>query len=143
MSKQDGINPLDRTLLTVVAKVVVNKDSIEVVKAQLLKLIAPTRKEAGCIEYRLHQDDDDPAVFIFYETWESLACLEQHMNSPHFKDYISAVDGKIAEKVVHKMTAINQSFPSVLILPCQVLQLVNGPAANDSEECVRALQKTP
>ena len=92
--------------LTIIARVVAKKNSIEAVKAELLKLIAPTRKEDGCIEYRLHQDDENPAVFIFYENWKSLAFLEQHMISPHFKNYIAAVGGLITEKVVHKMTAI-------------------------------------
>jgi quinol monooxygenase YgiN len=94
------------SLLTVVAKVVAKKDSIEIVKTELLKLINPTRNEAGCSEYRLHQDNEDPALFIFYESWESTACLEQHVKSPHYKAYIAAVDGMIAEKVVCKMTAI-------------------------------------
>jgi quinol monooxygenase YgiN len=92
--------------LIVVAKVVAMKDSIEVVKAELLKLIAPTRNEEGCSEYSLHQDNEDPALFIFYENWESPACLEQHIKSPHYKKYIAAVDGMIAEKVINKMTAI-------------------------------------
>lgn len=92
--------------LTVVAKVVAKKDYIELVKTELLKLIAPTRKEDGCIEYCLHQGNDDPAVFIFYETWESEACLARHMDSDHFKNYVSAVDGIIDEKVVNKMTRI-------------------------------------
>jgi quinol monooxygenase YgiN len=92
--------------LTVVAKVVAKNESVENVRTELLKLIEPTRKENGCIEYNLHQDNEDPATFIFYETWESLACLERHMNTVHFKDYINAVDGLIAEKIVHKMTRI-------------------------------------
>ena len=92
--------------LTVVAKVVAKKDSVENVKRELLKLIEPTRKEDGCIEYNLHQDNEDPAVFIFYETWESLARLESHMNTEHFKNYVNAVGSLIDEKVVHKMTRI-------------------------------------
>jgi quinol monooxygenase YgiN len=92
--------------LTVVAKVVAKNESVENVRTELLKLIEPTRKENGCIEYNLHQDNEDPATFIFYETWESLACLERQMNTVHFKDYINAVDGLIAEKIVHKMTRI-------------------------------------
>ncbi|HEY3307355.1 MAG TPA: putative quinol monooxygenase [Desulfuromonadaceae bacterium] len=92
--------------LTVIAKVVAKGDAVEAVRAELLKLIVPTRQERGCLEYRLHQDNQDPAVFIFYENWESTACLEQHMNSLHFKEYIAAVDGLITEKVVHKMTGI-------------------------------------
>lgn len=92
--------------LTVVAKVVAKTDFVETVKMELLRLIAPTRKEDGCIEYNLHQDNEDPAVFVFYETWESLACLENHMNSEHFKIYVNVVGSMIEEKVVHKMTRI-------------------------------------
>jgi len=92
--------------LTVVAKVVARKDSVEPVKAELLRLIAPTRNEEGCIEYRLHQDHDDPAVFIFYENWKSEACLARHMESAHFKDYVIAVDGLLEGKTVNRMTRI-------------------------------------
>ena len=93
--------------LTVVAKVVARKDSIEAAKAELVKLIAPTRKEDGCIEYNLHQDNEDPSIFIFYENWENAGCLEKHMNSDHFKSYVKVVEGLIEEKVVNKMTRID------------------------------------
>ncbi len=92
--------------LTVVAKVVAKQGSVEKVRSELLKLIEPTRKEDGCIEYNLHQDNEDPAVFVFHETWDNLACLEKHMNTDHFRSYISAVDGLIEDKAVHKMTRI-------------------------------------
>ena len=92
--------------LTVVAKLSARKDSVEAVKAELLKLITPTRKESGCLEYELHQDNEDPAVFIFYETWENAASLEQHKNSHHYKAYLRAIDGMIDDKVVHKMTRV-------------------------------------
>lgn len=92
--------------ITVVARLVAKKDSIEAVKAELLKLIEPTRKERGCIEYRLHQDNGDPAVFVFYENWESAASLEKHTITDHYKAYVSAVDGIIEEKTVHRMTRI-------------------------------------
>lgn len=92
--------------LTVVAKVVAKKEAVENVRTELLKMIAPTRREQGCIEYRLHQDNNDPAVFVFYENWENAACLERHMASEHFRAYLNAVDGLIADKVVHLMTEI-------------------------------------
>jgi quinol monooxygenase YgiN len=94
------------SIVIVVAKVTAKSDAIETVKAELLKMIAPTRQEEGCIEYRLHQDNDDPAVFVFYENWKSLVCLEQHMNSKHFQAYVAAVGDLIADKTVHKMTEI-------------------------------------
>ncbi|ABQ24781.1 putative quinol monooxygenase [Geotalea uraniireducens] len=92
--------------ITVVAKIVARKDAVEAVKAELLKLIAPTRKESGCIEYKLHQDNDDPAVFVFYETWESAASLGEHINTEHYKAYVGAVASMIEGKTVHKMTRI-------------------------------------
>ena len=92
--------------VTVVAKVVAKKGSVERVRSELLRLIAPTRNEDGCIEYRLHQDHDDPAVFIFYEIWESESSLARHMESDHFNNYVSAISGMLEEKIVHRMTMI-------------------------------------
>lgn len=92
--------------ITIVAKIVANRDAVATVKPELVKLIAPTRSEAGCLEYRFHQDTEDPCVFIFYENWEDLASLERHMNSAHFRHYLAAVEGKIAAKVVHKLTEL-------------------------------------
>jgi quinol monooxygenase YgiN len=92
--------------ITVIAKIVAQQEGIEAVKAELLKLIFPTRRESGCIEYLLHQDTQNPAVFIFYETWESAAAIEMHIGSNHYKAYAKALDGKLEEKVVNKMTRL-------------------------------------
>lgn len=94
------------SIITVVAKLVVTEAGVDSVKSELLKLITPTRQEEGCIEYRLHQDNENPCVFIFYENWQNSACLEKHMNSAHFKGYVAAVGDLLAEKVVHQMTEI-------------------------------------
>ena len=94
------------SIITIVAKVVAKKESMERVKSELLKLIAPTRKEDGCIDYCLHQDNNDPAVFIFFENWESEACLARHIESDHYKNYVSAVDDILEEKIVNKLTRI-------------------------------------
>lgn len=92
--------------LTVVAKITAKNDAIEELRKELLKLITPTRKEAGCIEYNLYQNNENPAVFIFYETWESPEHLEKHMNTEHFNSYVNAVVSMVEEKEVHKMTRI-------------------------------------
>ncbi len=94
------------SVVTVVAKLVVREEAVDEVRAELLKMIAPTRQEEGCIDYRLHQDNAEPTVFIFYENWESMACLERHLATPHYQSYVAAVGGAIVEKVVHKMTRI-------------------------------------
>lgn len=94
------------SVVTVVATIIVKKEALDVVKAELLAMLAPTRQEEGCLEYRLHQDNDDPALFVFYENWTSMACLERHLDSAHFRRYAAAVDGLLVDKVVHKLTAI-------------------------------------
>ena len=94
------------SVITVVATLVVREDAVDAVKAELLKMIAPTRQEEGCIEYRLHQDTSDPSVFLFFETWAGQAALERHKNSPHYRNYVAAVDGMLADKSVRLMTAI-------------------------------------
>ncbi len=92
--------------LIVVAKIKAKKDSLQSARCALLKLIVPTREEEGCIHYSLHQDNEDPTLFIFYEIWESQAYLEKHMESAHFKAHLKATEGLIEEKAVHKMTLI-------------------------------------
>jgi quinol monooxygenase YgiN len=92
--------------ITIVAQVTAKSDAVEAVKAELLKMPEPTRQEEGCLEYRLHQDNDDPAVFVFYENWQSQACLDRHINSPHYRAYVAAVGELLAGKIVRKMTEI-------------------------------------
>lgn len=92
--------------VTVVAQVTAKKDAVDAVKAELLKLVPETRKEEGCLEYRLHQDRDDPATFVFYENWKSPEHLEQHMKSKHFQEYVTAVEAIIAGKAVHVLAEI-------------------------------------
>ena len=89
-----------------VAKVVAKNESVELVKSELLKLVAFARKDEGCKTYLCHEDQNDPAVFMFYEVWESQALLEKHMTTEGFKAYQKAVDGHIAEKVFNKLTLL-------------------------------------
>ena len=92
--------------LTIVARIEANDTSVDLLKSELLKLIEPTLNEAGCIQYDLHQDNENPAVFLFYENWESREIWQQHMNSAHFSKFIQATDGAIASLSVNEMTKI-------------------------------------
>ncbi len=92
--------------LTIAARIEANKDKIELVKTELLKLIEPTLKEAGCIQYDLHQDNENPGVFLFYEKWESRELWQAHMNAAHLAAFLKATDGAIASFTVNEMTKI-------------------------------------
>ena len=41
----------------------------------------------GCIEYHLHQDNDNPAEFTFYENWTNRAEWDKHMVLPHLAEF--------------------------------------------------------
>lgn len=76
---------MDQKKLTVVARVKAKPGKEEEVRKELLALTGPTRSEPGCINYDLHQDLDNPSVFMFYENWKSKEDLDKHMETAHFK----------------------------------------------------------
>ncbi|QDG75871.1 putative quinol monooxygenase [Labrenzia sp. PHM005] len=92
--------------LTIVANITAQSDKIELVKTELLKLIDITREEAGCINYDLHQDNENPAQFLFYENWETRELWQAHMKAPHLAAYLAATEGAVAEFTVNEMTHI-------------------------------------
>ena len=92
--------------LTVVAKIVAKDASLEDVKLELLKIIEPTRKEAGCIDYYLHQDNENPNVFVFYENWKNESELNKHMETEHFKALVAAIGGITEEISIQKLTQL-------------------------------------
>lgn len=62
-------------------------------KSALTGLVAPTRQEAGCINYDLHISAEDPAKLLFHENWKSRAHLDAHLQSAHIKALLPLVDG--------------------------------------------------
>lgn len=93
--------------LTIIANIKTKADKVELVKAELLKLIAVTRAEEGCIDYDLHQDNENPAHFLFYENWESRELWQAHMDNQHLKDYTAATEGAIIEFTLNEMSQIS------------------------------------
>lgn len=92
--------------LTVVANITANPDKIDLVKAELEKLIPITLKEPGCIQYDLHQDNEDPAHFLFFENWESRELWQVHMKAPHLAAYLAATEGAVTEFTLHEMSQV-------------------------------------
>lgn len=92
--------------LTIVANIVAKADKVDLVKSELEKLIATTRAEQGCVQYDLHQDNENPAHFLFFENWESRELWQVHMNNQHLKDYLEATEGAVEKFTVNEMTHI-------------------------------------
>ena len=61
-------------------------------KNALISLVAPTHKEAGCINYDLHVSAEDPAKFLFHENWTSKAHLDAHLKNTHIQVLLPRLD---------------------------------------------------
>lgn len=81
--------------LTVVAHIKAKPGAESQVRQELLSLVAPGRKDAGCQNYDLHQSLENPAQFMFFENWTSKALLDAHLQKPD----LQAVLGRVAKLV--------------------------------------------
>ena len=95
--------------LTIVANIKAKLDQIDLVKAELEKLIDITRAEEGCLQYVLHQDNDNPAHFMFYENWESPELWQAHNDAQHVQKCLTTTEGAIEELTINEMTTIGSS----------------------------------
>lgn len=86
--------------LYISASITAKPESIELVKAELLKFISPTRLESGCIRYVLHQDRENPAHFVFYETWTNQDALDAHLASEHIQAGLSILETHLENVVI-------------------------------------------
>ena len=92
--------------LTITASILAKPEKRELVRQSLLYLIPPTLKEEGCLNYDLHQDNENPNRFFFYENWESRALWLNHNDSDHIAAHRKATEGAVVEVVIHEMTPI-------------------------------------
>ncbi len=88
---------MSQSELIVIARIQAKKNKIQEVSRTLQSLVAPTRKEAGCLQYDLHQSSDDASIFYFYEKWTDDKALAAHLQMPYVQGMIreasSLLDG--------------------------------------------------
>jgi quinol monooxygenase YgiN len=88
---------MNAKLLTVIAQVKAKPGKEAAVRKELLSLVGPSRKDAGCINYDLHQAADNPAQFLFHENWTSKAHLDAHLAKPDLQAVLKRVGELVAE----------------------------------------------
>jgi quinol monooxygenase YgiN len=73
-------------------------------------MIEPTRAEAGCESYVLHESTEGDGVFAFYETWTTQEHWNTNMTQPHLTGPLEALrsmlDGDI--QVRHRDYRLNR-----------------------------------
>ncbi len=85
--------------VTVVARCKAKEGLEDRVRDEILALVAPTRREAGCINYDLHVAADDPGSFMLYENWVSKPDLDEHLAMPYLERFKGMADEILAEPI--------------------------------------------
>ncbi len=83
-------------MYTIIGTVTARPETREELLTLLAAQVAPTRAEAGCINYDFHVDAADPCVFVFYENWSDRAALDAHLAMPHLQPLFSQLDRLLA-----------------------------------------------
>ena len=64
--------------------------------ALMRSFVAPTRSEAGCVEYQFHESNDEPNTFMFYENCVSQEALDLHLGIPYIRTIFERHDELLA-----------------------------------------------
>ncbi|MFI3262805.1 MAG: putative quinol monooxygenase [Rikenellaceae bacterium] len=65
----------------------------------LLKdFVENSRKETGCLSYKVYQDLDNPNICIFHEIWATKDDLMTHRSDHNFKYYMAKKDHLVSRK---------------------------------------------
>jgi len=93
------------TKLSLVAFLRASAGNEEALGQRLLALVDASRQEPGCINYDVHQSNDDPAVWVMYENWRSREDLDSHFETPYLQAFLSDSHGLLeGEFGMHYLT---------------------------------------
>ena len=89
-------------MIVVIAKFLFVDGKMEEVKEILKELVEKTNQEAGCIEYKPYQSNENNLEVVMIEKWESQAHLDAHAKTTHFVELV----GKLGD--------YNQKAPEII-----------------------------
>jgi quinol monooxygenase YgiN len=85
--------------VTVLARFKAKKGMEDKLRDAIMACVAPTRAEAGCINYDLHQLADDRGDLILYENWRSKKDLDIHLELPYLVKLKAQAEELCAEPI--------------------------------------------
>lgn len=81
--------------LKIIATIVIKKEYKEELEKVFHTVVDETRKEPGNVSYALHQDTKNAQKYVILEVWKNQEAIDLHNNTPHFKSFAAAINGKI------------------------------------------------
>lgn len=82
--------------IRVVARAVARPECREALRSALEAVLAPTRREPGCLRYELCQSTTEVDEFAVLEEWRSEADIAAHMATPHVQGLFAALPPLLA-----------------------------------------------
>ena len=83
--------------LYVIAEIVSKPDTADQLRTLLVPFAAKARKEPGCHEYKLMEDEKQPGRFLTFERWSGHPALEKHMKTPHIEALVPKLEPVLAK----------------------------------------------
>ncbi len=78
-------------MIIVAGTVRIDPDKSEALLPHARRMLAATRREAGCRVYSFAFHVEDAGLLRIYEEWDSRAHLEAHFETPHMADWRAAL----------------------------------------------------
>ncbi|MEE8625621.1 MAG: putative quinol monooxygenase [Acidiferrobacterales bacterium] len=88
---------MSQATLRVIARLVARAGKEDALRSVLMGLIAPTRKESGCITYELLHNKENSGEFTFVEEWQDEAALKAHFATDHLQNALAKFPDLLAE----------------------------------------------
>ncbi|AMH12061.1 TPA: putative quinol monooxygenase [Klebsiella aerogenes] len=100
----------------IVATLTPYPEYIDTIREAALAMVPPTHREAGCLQYDLHESREIPDVrqlsrqgkisFVFIERWRSEDDLKQHVAMPYHDDFLAILEGKLESIQVQRLMSL-------------------------------------
>jgi len=103
-------SPVMHCVIDVFAK----PESVEKVCSKLLDILEPTRKEDGCLKYKLFENMADHCQFTIIGAWENEEAFEDHLQSKHYRKAASDMKNDLLKPTELRRYIYIQTDPSKL-----------------------------
>jgi len=82
-------------MIVVVGRVSTDAEKRERMLEVAHTVAAASRREQGCISYRVYEDTEQPDEFVFVEEWEGEQALQEHFRTPHIAEFMRAIQATL------------------------------------------------
>lgn len=82
--------------LLIVATVKIKPEQREAFIKAATACAEATRKEPGCVSYRLYEDPTEKGSFLYFEEWKDQAAIDEHFKAPHLATFFGTVQSMFA-----------------------------------------------